>query len=392
MRNVFLIIISLFFFHTYGQEVHHVWMHAKMNGSLQLDGGGTTEYWGYATYTPPTPGNGVYLPGPLLRYNEGDSVYVHFLNNSPEDHTIHWHGLDVDQENDGVPGTSGPVDPDTIRVYAFKCKKAGTFNYHCHVLTTLHLAMGMYGLFVIDPDSTRTRIYTNGPTYTKDYNWLASEMNLDWNNNPISPGLFTLYEASYFMVNGKSGSQLQTGAFDVTGTTDDTIAMRLSNMGYGRVRFIFPPECNSSIQMSDGRALPTPIFNDTVDVYSGERYTVLLDPDTTVSSSVEIIYNDSRTNLDLGNNSIPVYITGASIDELELNHPIEIMGNPASNFLTLNSKLGETREIYIYDQFGKMVDQFNLYPGVNVIPNTLNNGVYYLASEGLPSLQLMVIR
>lgn len=390
MKGIFVFILFLSSV-LKAQTTNHIWMQAKMNGSVTLDGGGTTEYWGYATFTPPTPGNGVYLPGPLLRFNEGDSVYVHFLNNSPEDHSIHWHGLDVNQDNDGVPTTSSSVDPDSMRVYGFKCTNAGTFNYHCHVLTTLHLSMGMYGMFVVDPDSNQNRIYTDGPTYTKDYNWLASEFDLDWNNNVLSPGLFVEYQASYFMINGKSGSQLQTGAFDITGTTDDTIALRLSNMGYGRVRFIFPPECNLSIQMSDGRALPAPINSDTIDVYSGERYTVLINPDTTISSNVEIIYTDLRTNADLGNNSIPVFITGAGLSELNSINGIEIMGNPTSNILSIKSLLNQEQELTIFDQYGKAIQSAILYPGINVFPISLNPGIYYLNTKECKPVRLLVI-
>ena len=364
----------------YGQANEHLWLQSRMTGNYYFPDLSSTEFWGYGLYTPPTPGPQIYLPGPLLRFNQGDTVNVHFLNNSPEQHTIHWHGLDVDQANDGVPTTSSSVDPDSLRIYSFVCTNAGTFNYHCHVLTTLHLAMGMYGLFIVDPDSTRTRIYTNGPRYTKDYNWLSSEMNRNWNDNTLSPGLFTLYEATHVLLNGKSGSQLTTGAYDITGTTDDTIAVRLSNMGYGSVKFIFPPEANMSIHMSDGRAIPAPIVSDTIELFSGERYTVLLNPDMYFTSTVQIEYTDQRTNLPIGTNVVPIIIQGASLDELEGNDLFELIGNPVTEFLTLNVKSNEVKEIEIHNMMGQRVVRSSVNSGINVLPSFLAPGMYIIRS------------
>lgn len=364
----------------FAQTTHDIWMQSRMSGNIYLDDGSSTEFWGYGLYTPPTPGPQVYLPGPLLRFNEGDTVNVHFFNNSPEDHTIHWHGLDVDQANDGVPTTSSAVDPDSLRIYSFVCTNAGTYNYHCHVLTTLHLAMGMYGLFVVDPDPSQTRIYTNGPRYTKDYNWLASELNKNWGDNPISPGLFTLYEATNVLLNGKEGSQLTGGAYSITGTTDDTIAVRLGNMGYGSVRYIFPSEANMTIHMSDGRALPGSIDSDTIEVYPGERYTVILDPNVDFTDSVTIEYTDLRTNLSNGTNYVPIIIQGAGIEEIESLSDFSVIENPVGNILAIDVQSDELDLLHLYSLSGQQLDVLHVNKGINLIPLYLAEGVYILSN------------
>jgi FtsP/CotA-like multicopper oxidase with cupredoxin domain len=363
---------------SFGQITQEVWMQSRMNGVLQLDGGGSTQFWGYSEYTPPTPGSKIFLPGPLLRFNEGDSVRIHFLNNSPEDHTIHWHGLDVDMANDGVPHTSTPVHSDSIYTYTFKCTYAGTFNYHCHVMTSLHLAMGMYGLFVVDPDASRSRIYTNGPRYTKDYNWLASELNQAWNDNPISPGLFTLYEPTYFMLNGKSGTQLHDGESDITGTTNDSIAMRFGNMGYGLVRYIFPEKANAVIYMSDGRVIPSPIITDTVEVYSGERYSAVLYPTENFTENVIIEYVDLRTNQIVGTNNVSMIIQNANLEEKQKSKTMELYGNPVNDVFSLMVHDPEIEEISIINSIGKVIGKQKVFPGINVFQFTLNAGVYLL--------------
>lgn len=367
---------------SWGQTSHHIWMQSRMTGNLFLDDGSSTEFWGFGLYTPPTPGPQISLPGPLLRFNEGDTVNVHFFNNSPEDHTIHWHGLDVDQANDGVPTTSSAVDPDSLRVYTFVCTNAGTFNYHCHVLTTLHLTMGMYGMFIVDPDSNQDRIYTGGPTYTKDYNWLASEVNTNWSDNVISPGPFYLYEATNLLLNGKEGSQLNNGLYDVTGTTEDTIAMRLSNMGYGYVRYIFPPEANAEIHMSDGRAIPTMIDSDTVTVYSGERYTTLLNPDTEFTGTVTIEYYDVRTNTLNGINSVPMIIENVGLNENQIDLGFELYPNPVQDYFSVKIKDHGITELEIYDLMGKFISSIQVNHGTNLIPSDLSQGTYLIGQKG----------
>ena len=83
-----------------------------------------------------------------LTYTEGESVQLNFTNPSPESHH-HLHGLDVDQANDGVPGTSFLVTTGDDATYSFDADYPGTFLYHCHVTTTLHLTMGMYGMVLV---------------------------------------------------------------------------------------------------------------------------------------------------------------------------------------------------------------------------------------------------
>ncbi len=357
-----------------------LWMQSRMDGELALGSGDTTEFWGFGLYTPPIIPKDIEFVGPVLRFVEGDSISVHFLNNSPEDHTIHWHGLDVDQANDGVPTTSSVVDPDSNRVYSFVATHAGTFNYHCHVFTTFHLSMGMYGLIVVDPDTSRNTIYTGGPRYTQEHNWLASELNRNWNDNPISPGLMTLYDATHGMLNGKYGAQLQDGSHDIIGTTDDTIAVRLSSMGYGKVRFIFPPEAEAEIHMSDGRQIPSVIATDTIDVYSGERFTVLLKPSAAINSTVEIVYSDVRSNEEITTNEIPIYIGVTDLDEQNIENGISILGNPFQGQLKVFVHNEAIQTLTIYSMDGKLMGSENVTPGENTLTTQLLSGTYLIHS------------
>ena len=93
--------------------------------------------------------NGV-LPAPLLRLREGQNVRLSVTNGLDEDTSIHWHGLLLPFQMDGVPGISFPgIKPRETFVYEFPIKQSGTFWYHSH--SNLQEAMGHYGPIVIDP-------------------------------------------------------------------------------------------------------------------------------------------------------------------------------------------------------------------------------------------------
>ena len=130
---------------------------SEMDGLHFLDDGTALPIWGYGWTTD----GYISLPGPLLEYTHGADVVLAFENPSPESHTIHLHGLDVDQANDGVPATSFYVETGESTSYEFNATHTGTYLYHCHVTTTLHLTMGMYGMVLVTrPDGA---LFENGP-------------------------------------------------------------------------------------------------------------------------------------------------------------------------------------------------------------------------------------
>jgi CopA family copper-resistance protein len=98
------------------------------------------------------------IPGPILRWQEDDTVTLRVTNRLPESTSIHWHGIILPTEMDGVPGISYPgIAPGETFVYRFKVQQSGTFWYHSH--TGFQEQTGLYGAIVIDPaqgDSIRS--------------------------------------------------------------------------------------------------------------------------------------------------------------------------------------------------------------------------------------------
>ena len=114
------------------------------------------------------------LPGPILRWREGETVTLRVRNRLKEDTSIHWHGIILPANMDGVPGLSfHGIAPDGMYEYKFKVNQNGTYWYHSH--SGLQEQVGVYGALVIDAKEPEPF------SYDRDYVVLLS----DWTDeNP----------------------------------------------------------------------------------------------------------------------------------------------------------------------------------------------------------------
>lgn len=116
-------------------------------GRLDIDGRSAT----------PTLVNGV-LPGPVLRFREGETVTIRVTNQLEETSSIHWHGLLVPPDMDGVPGVSfDGIRPGETFDYRFKLRQSGTYWYHSH--SGNQEQAGLYGPLIIDPATPEPYAY-----------------------------------------------------------------------------------------------------------------------------------------------------------------------------------------------------------------------------------------
>ncbi|EOX4464511.1 multicopper oxidase family protein [Vibrio alginolyticus] len=91
------------------------------------------------------------IPAPVIRCRQGEKVIIRFTNKLSEPTTIHWHGLRIPIEMDGVPFLSQqPIMPGETFVYEFTPPDAGTFWYHPHMNSVKQLGMGLVGLIVVE--------------------------------------------------------------------------------------------------------------------------------------------------------------------------------------------------------------------------------------------------
>jgi len=145
----------------------------------------TMDVWGY---------NGT-SPGPAIQVNQGDRVRIVFENRLPESTTIHWHGLEVPIEMDGVPYISQPpVAPGGRFVYEFTLHQEGTYFYHAH--GAMQEMMGLIGMFLIHPRTPHR------PAVDHDYGIILQGWAiLPGNTVPNTAGM----EFNWLTFNGVSG-------------------------------------------------------------------------------------------------------------------------------------------------------------------------------------------
>jgi FtsP/CotA-like multicopper oxidase with cupredoxin domain len=135
------------------------------------------------------------IPGPTIQVTQGDRVRLNVENRLPEPFSMHWHGLEIPNAMDGMPGISQEAIPPNGRfVYEFTLKQNGTFFYHSHM--AMQEMMGLIGLFIIHPRRAHT------PQVDRDFGIILQEWAL-LPNNTIPNSL--AMEFNWLTMNGKSG-------------------------------------------------------------------------------------------------------------------------------------------------------------------------------------------
>ncbi len=190
------------------------------------------------------------LPGGEIRVTEDDKVRVIFHNNLKESTTIHWHGVNTPNDQDGVPYvTQQPIKAGTTYAYEFTATPPGTHMYHSHHNATDQVGRGLLGPFIIEPKDKS--IY---PEHDREYIIVLND------------GLLG------FTLNGKGFPLTQP----LTAKVGEKILVRYMNEGlaYHPMHLHGMPQ---QVVAIDGYPLSNPYFTDTVSVPPGNRYDVLIE-------------------------------------------------------------------------------------------------------------------
>ncbi|HEU5016013.1 MAG TPA: copper oxidase [Roseiflexaceae bacterium] len=190
------------------------------------------------------------LPGPELRVTEGDKVRVILHNNLPESTAIHWHGVMVPNNMDGVPGiTQDPVKPGASFTYEFVARNPGSHMYHSHHNSTKQVGKGLLGAFIIEPKTPR-------PEEKADL-----EYTLILND-----------QLGGFTINGKG--------FPATAQLKAKLGQKVRIRYMNEGLMIHPMHLHGLPQLviaKDGWPQPQPWMCDTINVAPGERWDVIVD-------------------------------------------------------------------------------------------------------------------
>ncbi len=196
------------------------------------------EVWAY---------NGQY-PGPEIRVKVGDKVRINLTNNLPEATTIHWHGLEVPNDQDGVPGITQPDIPaGGSWTYEFVAPKAGTSMYHTHSNTLKQLTKGLFGAFIVEPREGL-------PQYDREYTLLLHE----------TGGFYTINGHSFPKTLEDSLLKIKTG---------ERVLIRMINAGQAHHPMHLHGHQFTVVQL-DGNPLTNPLVVNTQDIAPGQTVDV----------------------------------------------------------------------------------------------------------------------
>ena len=205
------------------------------------------------------------VPGPMIRVTEGDQVRIVVKNELPDATTVHWHGIEVPNAMDGVPGvTQDPIEPGETFTYEFTAKPAGTFMYHSHFEGDVQVSAGLYAPFIIDPKQPEA----DPPDVDKT---LMISESLLRDGQTFAPMPMTGMEPNFFTINGKAFPATE----EINVKKGERVRLRLIAIG----QFIHPMHLHGlpfKIIATDGHPVPEAVqlTKDTVSVAPGERYDI----------------------------------------------------------------------------------------------------------------------
>ena len=134
-------------------------------GPINLEAKETTIDLGSTNFEAWTYGNTV--PGPQIRATVGDTVEVNLQNTLPEPVTIHWHGIPLPNNMDGIPGvTQNAIQPGEEFTYKFTAEDPGTYWYHSHQNGSVQVDKGLYGTIIVEEEEK---------SYDKDFTLVFDE-------------------------------------------------------------------------------------------------------------------------------------------------------------------------------------------------------------------------
>jgi len=231
------------------------------------------------------------IPAPTLVFTEGDTaeIYLHNMLKS-EETSLHWHGIILPNEADGVPNlTTAPIPPGTTHLYKFAIVQTGTYWYHSH--TELQEQAGMYGALIF---KKREEPSANEASQMKEYTLVLSE----WTDEKPEEVQRRLRTANDWYAIKKRSTQsyaeaIKEGYFNAKLTNEwkRMKAMDVSDVYYDRFLTNGKPE-NTASQFKAGEKVKLHIVNGSASTYFWLQY---------AGGKLTVVGND-------GNDVVPVQV------------------------------------------------------------------------------------
>jgi hypothetical protein len=280
-----------------------------------MSDGASVRFWVFCA----SGGGNCGLPGPTMELGVGQQANVTLnMMMAPQEnppyngHTIHHHGVDVPQSEDGVPETGAAVLGDNYR-FSVDSRYVGSHMYHCHVHTVKHLEMGMYGALIVkavDNAGNFTNVISNGgPTYDFEWNMVMSSVDPAFHTAVGDSTVFADYNPKYFLVNGNEGRSTTAPAETVTAAVNAKVAIRLIGIhsvnGTFEIKDAGGASKSFTVYNKDGFKLASPLTVTKLDVSPGQTADVMVTlPSTTGSWYPRVTYKNLRNGSSFTNGTV----------------------------------------------------------------------------------------
>jgi FtsP/CotA-like multicopper oxidase with cupredoxin domain len=209
------------------------------------------------------------IPGPKLRFRQGDRVRINVRNHLPETTTVHWHGLILPNIMDGPAHiTQEPIaSGGGLYRYEFTAVQSGTYLYHSHDHIDRQQSLGLYGAIIIDPATPDPSLEADHEYDVLLQEWLVRE-GLTYPAMPMDGA-----QPNYFTINGRAYPATE----GISMRVGETLKVRFIGSNNG---FIHPMHIHGGpfqVVAVDGNTLqPSARYQaDTVNVSPGQRYDVI---------------------------------------------------------------------------------------------------------------------
>ncbi len=157
------------------------------------------------------------MPGPTIEAVQGDRVRIVVRNELPEPTSVHWHGLEIPNGQDGVGGlTQPPIPPGGTYTYEFDLRQTGTFMYHSSFNEKKQVGMGLGGFFIIHPADGSRRVDRDVAILLQEWHFLPGNPNPD----------VTSTDPNWFTMNGKAAPSTEV----LTATVGELVRLRFANL------------------------------------------------------------------------------------------------------------------------------------------------------------------
>lgn len=242
------------------------------------------------------------IPGPVLRYKQGDELFVRLDNKLPEATTVHWHGLRLPNLMDGVPGmTQSVVLPGESFEYQFALRDAGTFWYHPHANSQEQISRGLSGVLIVDePDA---------PDVDDDITVVLDDWRLD-EDAQVHASFGNRHDMSHA---GRLGNYVTVnGVPELTKRQQrgSRVRLRLVNVATARIFELRLMGMRGWVMALDGMPLSAPQPVETLVLAPAQRADVFVDlvsddNEPSVIGSVERDGTYAAVSFDLGEDRVP---------------------------------------------------------------------------------------